>query len=138
MEKQRYTIEKRFERELGCDLTQDEVRMAGEEAARRRAERQRTEASFETVRKAHKAQLDEIEEHIEHASRMVLEKRTLRDVICELRFDRAIGVAETIRTDTGEVIASRPLSSDERQGVFLWPTEPEEPMALGDGTSPSL
>ena len=108
---------------LSCDLTPDEVRERGEEAARKQEERDTQEALRQASQKTFKGTIESLEGSVRHLLKEVRSKSTRRDieVIQEARHDA--GMMETIRTDTGEIVRTRPLTANERQ-TSLFPPEP--------------
>ncbi len=107
---------------LSCDLTPDEVRERGEEAARKAQERDTIEAERQSSQKSYKGRVESLEGQVRHLLSEVRSKSTRREieVISEARHDA--GMMETIRTDTGEIVRSRPLTANERQ-TSLFPAE---------------
>lgn len=102
--------------DLPVALTQDELVDYGRRAAQLMA---RAEALDEQRLEASKAQRQAISEIRNEARVLLADIRrgaVDRPVVCSIEHDAKAGTVETIRRDTGEVVARRPLTDSERQG----------------------
>jgi len=98
---------------LKCSLTDDEVKVRGQQLAAAVKEFNE-EATEQKDRKAEmKEQLDEIESRIDQLARVVNEKAEQRDVVVEIRADLGLKLIEEVRTDSGEMLGSRTMSGDD-------------------------
>ncbi len=112
---------KPFMRELRCDLTSQEVADRADElgsALHRRAETEKAKADASA---SYAADLKAATSTINRLGEEVRTRSTQRPVECHAVPDFAEGVMETIRLDSGEVIARRPLEPDERQPELAAP-----------------
>lgn len=114
---------------LKCLLSDHEIRTMGQDLARSNAQKDEAEER----KKAVDAQLkSEIESH---ATRSLSLARTInngyqyKDVDCAMRFDYLTNTVTTVRTDTGEVIESRAMTTEERQVELTFDEEPVGPEA---------
>lgn len=107
--------ESKVSKHLSCLLSDQEIRTMGQELARANAQKDEAEER----KKAVDAQLkSEIESH---ATRSASLARTInngyqyKDVECVMRFDYVTNTVTTVRTDTGAVIDTRAMTTEERQ-----------------------
>ena len=103
-------------RNLKCALTQEEISDASEKMARRIADKDGLENEFDSVKQQFKDRIGAAELDVSNCARLVREKAEFRFVDCEEVKDFDAGRFSVIRLDTEEVIASRKLRMDERQG----------------------
>lgn len=99
---------------LPVALGDDEVRARGEQLADTVRRRNDLEIEQATEKKAMKEALDGIESEISKLAMVVNERRETRSVEVEIRANLAIGLAEEVRTDTGEIIKSRALDEKDK------------------------
>lgn len=104
------------ERSLTVKLTTEEQLQRGNELAAKIEEMQNIEMSAEEARGNFKAELKRVEGEISRLKRTVLDGKEQRTVRCEWQLNFDHGIAELIRLDTFEVVQSRPLTDEERQG----------------------
>lgn len=102
-------------RPLTVELTDEEWRAASASLGAAHQDLRAHEEHEEVVKKDLKAQRGEIEGRIGRLARLVHTRAETRSVECEVFADHDRGMAVTVRTDTGEEIARRPLTHDERQ-----------------------
>lgn len=105
----------RGKRELPFSLTPEELtlrgRVIGEKMEQRRLlDEERLEAMADF-----KARREALDKAIADLGRTLQTGTELREVECETVFDETNTRAETVRTDTGEIIDFRPLTPEERQ-----------------------
>ena len=74
-----------------------------------------------------KAEREGLEVRLGQLAAEVGSRRALKDVEVEVRGDFARGVAEEVRTDTGEVLGARSLRADEYQTLLPGTGPPREP-----------
>ena len=94
---------------LPVALKDDEVRARGEQLADTITRRRALEVEQAAEKKAMKDALDEIDAEIGKLATTVSERREVRSVEIEVRANLTLGIAEEIRTDTGEITTTRPL-----------------------------
>lgn len=110
------TIKERVTLSLRCQLTPDELRERGDRLAELLDERDRIDADLVMARQRAKSEHAAIEPELGDLRSQIKTRHELREVDCEVRFDFSDGKAYTVRTDTGEIVRSRALTHDERQG----------------------
>ena len=76
------------------------------------------EQRHEEFRARMKAERQELEAKVGRLVEVVRTRTADKDVEIEIRGDFARGIAEEVRTDTGEVIATRSLRSEEYQSLL--------------------
>jgi len=106
---------RRIVRSLRVRLTSDELRELGSSLAKACADVANEEASQKSAKTAMKNRLEGLTDARDRLARLVREEHDYRDVAVELLFDCARLVVLGTRTDTGEVIETRPMREDERQ-----------------------
>jgi hypothetical protein len=101
---------------LRCELSEAELAQRSQDSARLvqqidqlHEQKRAASADFREQIKAKQGELRDL-------AREIRERSADRDVLCESRRDVRHGVMETFRLDTGELIRSRPLTPEERQG----------------------
>ena len=108
--------------DLECDLTPLEREQAGEQLSTRIDEKLQLMASHKESKAAMKRKEDELEAEIKRLAKAHKTGKELRPVFTEERPDLRRSVVEVFRTDTGELVTTRPLSQDEinkiRQGTI--------------------
>lgn len=109
------TVLSRITLPLTVQLTKQEWDQASESFAASHVDLGAHAAHEEEVKKELKARRGEIEARIGRLALLVHMRRETRDVECEVIADHDLGQALTVRTDTGEVVAKRPLTHEERQ-----------------------
>jgi hypothetical protein len=105
-------------RPLPVDLTEKEIALRGRECGEKMRERAALEATFEVAKKEHKADIEALDETITDLGRALATGQEIRDVECEVVINWDADCVETLRTDTGEVVAQRPIRPEERQRTF--------------------
>lgn len=111
--------------EIRCELSEAEI----QERAHAMARAHEQIALLEEQKKASAAdfreQIKEKRRELQHLVREVRERAVDREVLCETRADLGAGVMETYRLDTGDLVRSRPLTWEERQGR-LFPVDEDD------------
>ena len=102
-------------RNLKCDLRKDEVNSRGEQVAILVGESADLEQARKDANDTAKKENQRCESSITRLSRQVRERAEWRDVECAWERDDADQTMRLVRTDTGEVVWHRPLTSDEKQ-----------------------
>jgi len=113
-------------RELKVRLTRDELLGKGEELARTIVEIIELEDSKRTAQVAADSLLKRLKGNANRLSRVINDQYELRQVEVTERFNYSAGIAEMVRLDTYEIVATRPLTAFEMQGQ-LFEKEREEP-----------
>jgi hypothetical protein len=104
-----------FQRQLSCTLTRDQLLMKGSEQAGLLSQRDGIEAALKAAQKAGKAQIDEVEAAMRRVAGEIRDKAELRLVGCVRVHDWQKATVAEFREDTGEEIASRRMSEEEKQ-----------------------
>ena len=99
---------------LPVALTDGEVQARGEQLADTVARRNALALEQATERKRMKEAFDDVESEITKLALTVNERREVRSVEVEVRATLAIGLAEEVRTDTGEIVLSRALNEKDK------------------------
>ena len=110
---------------LPVPLTEAELLARGDEAARIQETRDRKDGERDAANKAAKAEIQGLEETLHHLLRQVRRKSEDREVEVLDRRNEDELTMEVVRTDTGEVIRSRPLTPEELQ-IKLFPAGEQE------------
>lgn len=106
-------------RNLPVELTKDEIRLRGEELARKHAEWDEVESARKAADKEAKGKLERIEAESKELANNIRTGREYRDIeVREVKNTDTLTM-DLVRVDTGEVVESRPLRADELQvGLF--------------------
>ena len=104
-----------FTKSLPVRLTQDELLDRAAELAGVVEDYSTEEARQTDVKAQLKARLTELDAKRRQLAIVVARKEEYRDVRCEVLADLDRMLAHTMRTDTGEIVGSRPLTDEERQ-----------------------
>jgi hypothetical protein len=104
-----------FQRQLSCALSRDQLLNKGSEQAAMLSQRDGIEAALKAAQKAGKAQIDEVEAAMRRVAGEIRDRAELRLVGCVRAHDWERGTVTEYRDDTGEEIASRRMSDDEKQ-----------------------
>jgi hypothetical protein len=106
-------------RNLPVELTKDEIRLRGEELARKHAEWDEVENARKTAQTEAKGKIERIEAESKLLANNIRTGREYRDIeVREVRNDTTLSM-DLVRQDTGEVIESRPLRTDELQTTIF-------------------
>lgn len=105
----------RGNRDLPFQLTPEELTLRGRVIGEKMEHRRQLEVEKLAALADFKARREELEKSIADLGRTLQTGTELREVSCETVIDEGGTRAETVRTDTGEVIDFRPLTADERQ-----------------------
>jgi len=115
-EKDKDHIRKRVEtRRLLCTLAPEELQRAGARLAEVCEDISNEETSQKKVKSQLKAKLEGLKEKREDLATTVRRRADYKDVPVEVWFDYRTATVEEVRTDTGEVLATRAMSDGERQ-----------------------
>lgn len=102
-------------RELRCDLTPAEQQQRAEELAAKLGELDRAEEEKKASAQAHSKRITELRARVKELGRAVAARAEWRHIECEELVDRSRGEVRVTRKDTGEVIETRPWTSEDRQ-----------------------
>jgi hypothetical protein len=105
----------KFTKDLICNLKPEEVAAYADDLAQLIDRGASTEAEFDGVKKAWKGKIDDIKREVMATSTKVREHKELRLVKCVRELDFGAGEVREVRTDTGEILGTRPISDTERQ-----------------------
>ncbi len=102
--------------DLPCDLTQEELVKRGEALSSLISDHTLLESRAKEVSKEFKDKVSSIALTIREVSHVIANKRETRKVQCMKTWDYKRGVVEIHRNDTGELVSSRSMTPEERQG----------------------
>jgi len=105
----------RYESELKCILTKEEVAEASDQAAHVLQARDAKEEDLKAHQKHTKGVIDTMEAELRRLSTQVREKAAWKMVGCFRVFDYEAGKYREVRSDTKEVLMERDLTDVERQ-----------------------
>jgi len=111
-------IQRGVKRLLPCKLTDTELLQIALQRTDKEALRDDMVADFDRHKAKHKAALEEIEDEIKKAYRELHTREQDRSIPCTALFRRAddgSGWVDTIRTDSNEVVETRPCTPSEAQ-----------------------
>lgn len=102
-------------RKLFCKLTEEEANERARSAATILGRRDEIEQKLKAEQATGKANVKTLEQELRQLSTAAREKQELRDVECVWQRDDASWQMNLVRTDTYEIIESRPQTTEERQ-----------------------
>jgi len=106
-------------RKLKCKLTEIEVTQRGEKLAAKLGEKAELEREMKDEQARRKLVIAEVTKEIGQLAVEVHERAAERPVRCTWSKDSTRVWAELVRDDTGEIVESRPLTPEERQGALF-------------------
>lgn len=124
-------------RTLACDLTDDEVNDYAREVADLCLQVSDLEAEKASHAKHIKGRIDGLSADISDLSRKVKRRKEDRDVDCVWVYDWTNNVKQLERTDTREIIETRPIEQWERQQKLPAENTPEEGAGDGEDEEPA-
>jgi hypothetical protein len=134
MEGDPMVVKERGAEMLLCALDDDEVLHRGEDCARLDEEIEELEEERKAASRFAKEKIKTLLLQRKHLSSEVRARKAKREVAIELRLNFELRMAQTVRTDTEEVIRERPLTFEERQGrLDLYPDPPESQSGGAEG-----
>jgi hypothetical protein len=107
---------------LPCDLTDGELLSRGQQVAELAAKKAEIEDLLADQKQTAKVDLGIIETLAASVLREIRTRKQYRDVPCMMREnfdDPTLPMIETVRLDTGEIVRTRPMTYDERQGKLV-------------------
>src|SRR5690606_14653048 len=108
-------MNKTFTKILPCRLTDDEVIDRSDTLVQRLDALDKLKAEAAETAKRYKDQIAVVDDHCRKLRKAIEERSEDREVLCEERIDRARGVAQIYRLDTGEMVSERKLELDDLQ-----------------------
>lgn len=111
-------METTFTKLLPCKLTEVEKVTRGRELASRMEDREQVQMHAEEAKSEFKAQIQAHEAVIDQLKRIVLDGSERREIECMYHKDYENNTVLTIRTDTGEEVDSRRMTTEERQEML--------------------
>lgn len=121
-------------RELPFSLTPEELTLRGRVIGEKMDQRRQLDEEKLEVMADFKARRECLDKSIADIGRTLQTGTELREVDCETVIDEGGVRAETVRTDTGEIIDFRPLTADERQReMFRRNSPPKADKAKAEG-----
>lgn len=121
-------------RDLPCKLTTDERERTAQALAQALDDRELVEEQKRETASQHKAQLEVLDARIGALKKRVISGEEVRPVPCHVVDDDRRYVVEWFRSDTGELVDSRPMTAEERNRI-LHPTLPK--VALEPAPAPA-
>jgi len=109
------TLTRKVTKGLPCKLTDAEMFQYGKDAGHAFAERERIQGEFDAVKQDYKGKIEEQSAQIGKLSGRLHSGIETRDVACIEVKNWTKGTFTVTRTDTGDVVESRPLREDEKQ-----------------------
>jgi len=134
--------EREFEHTCFDPIPDDKVREMAEEMAQHLQEAADLENEAKEIAKDYKERIQSQERAAHAIGRRVTLNREEVVVLCTEYFDRDLGRAYVVRSDTFEVVVNRPLMQHERQLYMQFPAESEDGAAdtgqadTNDGVTP--
>ena len=104
---------------LPCKLTDEELIAKGNALAEKLAEIDDVEERAKAAASRAREQRKELDEEASKLAAVVRAKAEERKVACTIYKILALGIARTVRDDTGEIVSDRALSYSERQGSLF-------------------
>jgi hypothetical protein len=123
------TVTRKITKALACKLTEPEVLQYGRDMAQAYAERERLTGELDAIKGEYKGKIAEQDAAIGKLQARVHSGMESRDVECVEEKNWTAATVRVTRTDTHEVIESRPMREDEKQ------VELSIVVADGDGDS---
>jgi hypothetical protein len=111
-------------KQLHVRLTEEEVKAKGEELARTVAEKSKLDHEKKKIVGDYNGQIKTLENKIFTLATVVETGKELRDVPVKKELDAKRNICRIIRTDTFELVETRPMTPEERQ-TELWEEEDE-------------
>ncbi len=108
---------------LKCILTEPEIKESGAQLARTYSEITDLEDQKKSLVSDFKAKIDGATASASILARKIQNGYEFRNIECEEWWDYECKVLEVMRLDTGEVIKSRPMTTDELQKKLFVPVE---------------
>jgi sulfate adenylyltransferase subunit 1 (EFTu-like GTPase family) len=105
-----------FVEKLPCELTRDEKLMKADQMAEHLKTRAEVELEASSVAGTFKRQLKELDRAIGDRAEEIRSGVEYRPVECAMRDRFRDNQVDTVRLDTGEIVRSRPMTIQERQG----------------------
>lgn len=122
-------------RSLPVPLTDDELKLRADQLATRVKDKNAIETEKKAANDGFKTRLTDAEDDIQKLSTTVKTKQEHRPVECSWVENLKGYTMELRRSDTGQVVDSRPMSHDERQKSFRFANGNKR--ALDDGEIPA-
>lgn len=115
---------KRFVEQLPCRLRESEKLLKSEELAEQLRQREIVEAEKKEANDAFKARLSEADRQVQRLAHEIRTGEEYRAVQCTEIGRWSENVVDIVRSDTGEVVRSRPMAAGERQALLELGDEP--------------
>jgi len=120
--KKKTTNEKR---NLKCQLTRDELLVAGDELAQKIDDLKKVKADKIAITKDFNAQESALEADIQRQQLLVRNKWEYMSVDCENTLDYASLECRVVRLDTGEIVIQRAMNQEEKEMTLPFDGESE-------------
>lgn len=122
----------RFSKNLKVELSKDEIVERAKRCAHLSGEIALMEEERDTAKKHANARIEEREAEAKRLQGEIRDGATWKEVPCETRFVYRTAEVQEVRTDTGEVMHTRPMTDRERQPELPL-DQAQEPAAEGEG-----
>lgn len=120
-------------RDLPVQLTESELAAVAREIGRLNAERQGMEAQAKVASDQWKDRIRGVEARAADLATKAHEGQELRPTECVEEYDYRLGEVRVVRSDTGEKLETRPMTTEERQPSLPAPgMEPKSKKKKGD------
>lgn len=120
-------------RRLLCTLTPSELQAAGAKLAEACEDIQNETAAQVDIKAQLKSKIAGLESRRNELASIVRRKADYKEVPVNIFHDYTRAIVDEIRTDTGEVLVSRPMSDSERQAKLF--TEPDDDTPAAGATA---
>ena len=112
-------VVRQFTTYLPCRLTEDEQRERGQQLAHQRKLVEDFAVEAGDVKKRLKEHETNLDGELSRLARVVRDRSEPRQVLVHVRLSKKAGYVDVVRTDTGEVIQTRKMASEEAQTEML-------------------
>ena len=108
-------VETKETQTLKCELTEEEIRVAGQDLARTLDELESLNDKLKEIKADFKAQIEAREAASKVQRNLVRNKYDYRGVTCTRTMNYKAGTVVVVRDDTDSIVTSRKMSPEERQ-----------------------
>jgi hypothetical protein len=102
-------------RNLRCELTNEEVRLKGEQLAAALINAEKIQETAESAKQHYKAQIQAEQGTAKILQRQVAERAEYKEVRCHWEYHYSAGSKSLVRDDTGEIVETVAIGDNETQ-----------------------